>query len=248
MIQVVNREPAAGQAGRVKLTLDDGTVMEGVLEMSDGADPEGTPWNAQTGRLLQADIRAYPAATAITAGDVVDISNGQATTDGTPSQGIALQTVQAGGNVDVIFSGITYAGWATKGNEIVSGGVTGYSPIDGVISVVPADQISRYIYGNYTGNGAKGRVINLGAEPKIVFITRSEPGDDHTNMVFDTIFIVNGVTYNTDPVYGNPSEALAIVSNGFRVSHNAYYGGNSWYYDGPQTNRAGTLYNYTAIF
>ena len=245
MIQVVNREPTAGQAGRVKLTLDDGTVLEGVLSMDDGASPEGTPWNAQTGRLLQADIRTYPAATAITAGDVVDISNGQATTDGTPSQGIALQTMQAGADVDVIFSGATYADFATQGMEVLSGGVCGYAPVDGVIMVTSQEQMSRYVNGTYTGNSTANRVIDLGARPKIVILF----GQNDKNLYF--------YSYGQMIVSGDQSlylgagrdqdvrrEFLRIVDNGFRVSYYSAWSGAA----PPEVNTSGRAYFYTAIF
>lgn len=79
MLNIENRTPYPGKAGRVKLTQDNGQVIEGVLEMDDDATAPGTPWNRQSGRLLQADIRTYPVAEGqtITAGDVVDVVEGK---------------------------------------------------------------------------------------------------------------------------------------------------------------------------
>lgn len=75
MLNVENRTPYPGKEGRVRLRQDNGQIIEGVLEMADDATAPGTPWNRQSGRLLQADIRSYPVAAGqtITAGDVVDV-------------------------------------------------------------------------------------------------------------------------------------------------------------------------------
>lgn len=79
MLNVENRTPYPGKEGRVRLRQDNGQVIEGVLEMADDATAPGTPWNRQSGRLLQADIRSYPVADGqtIAAGDVVDVIDGQ---------------------------------------------------------------------------------------------------------------------------------------------------------------------------
>lgn len=186
MINVINREPAAGQAGKVKLTLDDGTVMTGTLEMSDGATTDGTPWNAQTGKLLQADIRTYPAASAINAGDVVDISDGQATNTGTPSQGIALQTVQAGASIEVIFSGCAYADWITDGQIIDSPGVQGFSPVDGVLCVIPLQQRVVSSIGTFTSS------VTLPFVPDVVWVVvnwsaTTNAGGDGSAMLYPNV-------------------------------------------------------------
>lgn len=83
MIDLENRLPAPGKEGRIKLTYEDGHVEYAKLEMADEPAAEGTPWNRQTGRLLQADIREYPVAEgySISAGDVVNISNGNIVKD-----------------------------------------------------------------------------------------------------------------------------------------------------------------------
>lgn len=76
MIDVQNRVPATGQAGRVTLTPEGGgTATPYILEMADNPQNPGTPWSRDTGRLLQADIRTYPVAEGQTIypGDVVDI-------------------------------------------------------------------------------------------------------------------------------------------------------------------------------
>ena len=43
-----DREPQVGREGRVRITQDDGTIIEGVLEMADNATIQGTPYNKAT--------------------------------------------------------------------------------------------------------------------------------------------------------------------------------------------------------
>lgn len=43
-----DREPQVGREGRVRITQDDGTVIEGVLSMADNATIQGTPYNKAT--------------------------------------------------------------------------------------------------------------------------------------------------------------------------------------------------------
>lgn len=40
-----DRQPTPGKEGRVRIRLDNGTVIEGVLEMADDALENGTPYN-----------------------------------------------------------------------------------------------------------------------------------------------------------------------------------------------------------
>lgn len=80
MIDVENRVPSTGKEGRVKITLDNGQTLEGIMEMADEAFTEGTPWNRRTAQLLQADRRWVTAGQDLKAGDVVDVDeNGVAT-------------------------------------------------------------------------------------------------------------------------------------------------------------------------
>ena len=75
MLNVENRTPYPGKEGRVRIRMDDGQTIEGVLEMADDATAPGSPWNRQSGRLIQADIRTYPVAEGqtVTVGDIVDV-------------------------------------------------------------------------------------------------------------------------------------------------------------------------------
>lgn len=145
MLDVVNRSPLPGREGRVKITLDDGSVIEGTLAMDDDALDPGTPWDHNSGRLLQADIRRYAVGSGVTvsAGDVVDVSDGlvkksyDSEGEDISSQAIALQDGTEGTYVEVIFSGAVYADWVTAGLEIVSWGARGYGSEDGLLSVYP---------------------------------------------------------------------------------------------------------------
>lgn len=75
MLNVENRTPYPGKEGRVRIRMDDGQTIEGVLEMADDATAPGSPWNRQSGRLIQADIRTYPVAEGqtVAVGDIVDV-------------------------------------------------------------------------------------------------------------------------------------------------------------------------------
>ena len=75
MISVENRVPNPGQEGRVLITPESGSPFYATLAMADGATQAGTPWDRNTGNLLQADIRNYPIASGqtVTAGQVVDV-------------------------------------------------------------------------------------------------------------------------------------------------------------------------------
>lgn len=110
MLNIENRTPYPGKAGRVKLTQDNGQVIEGVLEMDDDATAPGTPWNRQSGRLLQADIRTYPVAEGqtITAGDVVDVVEGKVVGSKKPlsdfAEGDIIQLNENGKAADFLIS------------------------------------------------------------------------------------------------------------------------------------------------
>lgn len=95
MIDAQNRTPLPGKEGRVTLALDDGTTLGGILSMADEATQEGTPWDRDTARKLQADIRTYPVAAgqSIAAGDVVDVVGGRVTTRKAQVGGLAIGTI-----------------------------------------------------------------------------------------------------------------------------------------------------------
>ena len=99
MIDVQNRTPTPGKEGNVTITPETGSPITGILAMADEATNPGTPWNRQTGRLLQADIRQYPiaAGTTVVAGDVVNVraSEISKSAEGRPNTEIPLESYGA---------------------------------------------------------------------------------------------------------------------------------------------------------
>ena len=223
MIDVKNRVPGLGAAGRVNFQTGSQN-MTGIMTMADNPSEEGTPWNAQTARLLQADIRTYTAYGSISAGDVVDISGSYASASGTPSQGIALAAAYSGQSVDVIFSGIAYAAWVSDGQRVDSPGVQGRGIADGVLAVTPMDMFCGFMQGGYTGDGSTYRTINLGVTPKLLLLGR----DDWDNSD-GLVFLARGGTMTN----------LLITAGGFVVRYTGIL---------PVVNASGVGYQYIAIY
>ncbi|OUN08339.1 hypothetical protein B5G43_02875 [Flavonifractor sp. An92] len=81
------------------ITPESGSPFYATLAMADGATQPGTPWNRNTGNLLQADIRNYPIASGqtVTAGQVVDVTSDVPPTVGQYVPGsIQVQNVPVG--------------------------------------------------------------------------------------------------------------------------------------------------------
>lgn len=246
MIDVKNRVPGLGAAGRVNFQTGSQS-MTGIMTMADNPSEEGTPWNAQTARLLQADIRTYTASGSISAGDVVDISGSYASASGTPSQGIALAAAYSGQSVDVIFSGIAYAAWVSDGQRVDSPGVQGRGIADGVLAVTPMDMFCGFVQGSYTGNSGDNRKINLGVTPKILILTSKssgrpnsyDPTDDDWVNSGGLVFLARG---------GGAYSALKLTDTGFLVSYPTYYTGVASYETDPVVNANGFTYRFLAIY
>lgn len=232
MIDVKNRVPGLGSAGRVKFQTGSQS-MTGIMTMADNPSEEGTPWNAQTARLLQADICTYTASGSISAGDVVDISGSYASASGTPSQGIALAAAYSGRSVDVIFSGIAYAAWVSDGQRVDSPGVQGRGIADGVLAVTPEDMFCGFMQGSYTGNSWDNRKINLGVTPKILLIGRGDWENDN-----GLVFLARGGTTTN----------LLITAGGFVVRYTTEWTGVTNREILPVVNANGVAYQYIAIY
>lgn len=232
MIDVKNRVPGLGVAGRVNFQTGSQS-MTGIMTMADNPSEEGTPWNAQTARLLQADIRTYTASGSISAGDVVDISGSYASASGTPSQGIALAAAYSGQSVDVIFSGIAYAAWVSDGQTVDSPGVQGRGIADGVLAVTPEDMFCGFMQGVYTGDGSASRTINLGVTPKLLLIGRDDWENDN-----GLVFLARGGTTTN----------LLITAGGFVVRYTTEWTGVSERAILPVVNGSGRAYQYIAIY
>lgn len=75
------------------------------------------------------------------------------------TQAIALQSGEAGQEIEVIFAGTTAADFATEGQAIPSDGVYGYGPMAGWLNVIPywaKEAGVRIATGSYVGTGTYG--------------------------------------------------------------------------------------------
>lgn len=100
------------------------------------------------------------------------------------TQAIALQSGEAGQEIEVIFAGTTAADFVTEGQKIPSDGVYGYGPMAGWLDVIPywAKEASWLNIGTITrvGTGTPGSSINspgfsiaLTKNPKLIYICNS---------------------------------------------------------------------------
>lgn len=75
------------------------------------------------------------------------------------TQAIALESGEAGQNIEVIFAGTTAADFVTEGQKIPSKGVYGYGPVAGWLNVIPywaKEAGVRIATGSYVGTGTYG--------------------------------------------------------------------------------------------
>lgn len=75
------------------------------------------------------------------------------------TQAIALQSGEAGQNIEVIFAGTTAADFVTEGRKIPSDGVYGYGPMAGWLNVIPywaKEAGAKIVTGSYVGTGSYG--------------------------------------------------------------------------------------------
>ena len=73
------------------------------------------------------------------------------------TQAIALESGEAGQNIEVIFAGTTAADFVTEGQKIPSDGVYGYGPMAGWLNVIPYwAKEARIATGSYVGTGTYG--------------------------------------------------------------------------------------------
>lgn len=76
------------------------------------------------------------------------------------TQAIALESGEAGQEIEVIFAGTTAADFATEGQKIPSDGVYGYGPMAGWLNVIPywaKEAGVRIATGSYVGTGSYGQ-------------------------------------------------------------------------------------------
>lgn len=156
------------------------------------------------------------------------------------SQAIALESGEAGQEIEVIFAGTTAADFVTEGQAIPSDGVYGYGPMAGWLNVIPywaKEAGVRIATGSYVGTGSYGasnpNSLTFPFVPKIVLIQVAAN-------TYGAAFFVWGSGYFTCPYSGN-----SIGVNPVTISGNTM----SWYSkisDQAQLNSMHT-YNYLAI-
>lgn len=93
------------------------------------------------------------------------------------TQAIALQSGEAGQEIEVIFAGTTAADFVTEGQKIPSDGVYGYGPMAGWLNVIPywaKEAGVRIATGSYVGTGSYGESnpnsLTFPFEPKFVMV------------------------------------------------------------------------------
>lgn len=99
------------------------------------------------------------------------------------TQAIALQSGEAGQNIEVIFAGTTAADFVAEGQKIPSNGVYGYGPMAGWLNVIPywaKEAGVRIATGSYVGTGSFGasnpNSLTFEFEPKLFMICRDGNG------------------------------------------------------------------------
>ena len=105
------------------------------------------------------------------------------------TQAIALQSGEAGQEIEVIFAGTTAADFVTEGQKIPSDGVYGYGPMAGWLNVIPywaKEAGVRIATGSYVGTGKYGasnsNSLTFPFEPKLVIIRIQPSSYDSDHM------------------------------------------------------------------
>lgn len=151
----------------------------------------------------------------------------------TSSQCVALQSGEAGQEIEVIFDGVAELPGAVAGQEITSPGVYGHCPRDGWLWVRPEWESA--VCGSYTGIGSTlNREIGLGFTPSAVIVCCERQNNDYVGN-----FPV-GVVHKGRAMYYSTVKVLEITDGGFVV-------GSSGTGSGSAFNTEGLIYNYIAL-
>ena len=167
------------------------------------------------------------------------------------TQAIALESGEAGQEIEVIFAGTTAADFITEGQKIPSDGVYGYGPMTGWLNVIPywaKEAGVRIATGSYVGTGSHGasnpNSLTFPFVPKLVFIyavNTSNSSRDQATFLFEAPFYTYLMTNSTSGnAGGSASFAASAQFNGNVMS---WYGGNAV----QQFNTNGTVYHFVAI-
>ena len=105
------------------------------------------------------------------------------------TQAIALESGEAGQEIEVIFAGTTAADFVTEGQKIPSDGVYGYGPVAGWLNVIPywaKEAGVKIVTGSYVGTGSYGQSnsnsLTFQVDPKLVIIRAQQRSYDSDNM------------------------------------------------------------------
>ena len=146
------------------------------------------------------------------------------------SQCIALQSGEAGQEVEVIFDGVAELPGAVAGQEIMSTGVYGYCPKDGWLWVRPEWDVS-FVTGSYLGTGENANKIQVGFTPSLVIVTEIK---DDTKTQYAQI------------IMRYPAARANVVNSGSNATEfNISWDANGLTFD--RTNSVGYTYHYTAF-
>ena len=160
------------------------------------------------------------------------------------TQAIALQSGEAGQNIEVIFAGTTAADFITEGQKIPSDGVYGYGPMTGWLNVIPywaKEAGARIATGSYVGTGKCGssnpNTLTFKFVPKLVIVTSSSGGGILVMIAGAKNAVINQFTGDSINV---------LLWNETRLS---WYTQNITedYQSGTQMNQSNTEYVYVAI-
>lgn len=157
----------------------------------------------------------------------------------TSAQAIALESGEAGQEIEVIFAGTTAADFVTEGQAIPSDGVYGYGPVGGWLNVIPywaKEAGVRIATGSYVGTGTSGstnpNMLTFKFEPKLLVIS----GDTGAQ----GIFVINSVARAE---YSNTNVILNVKWEGKTVTWWARAANEA----AGQLNNGDTTYYYVAL-
>lgn len=160
------------------------------------------------------------------------------------TQAIALESGEAGQEIEVIFAGTTAADFVAEGQKITSNGVYGYGPMAGWLNVIPywaKEAGVRIATGSYVGTGKCGssnpNTLTFKFVPKLVIVTSSSGGGILVMIAGAKNAVINQFTGDSINV---------LLWNETRLS---WYTQNITedYQSGTQMNQSNTEYVYVAI-
>lgn len=166
----------------------------------------------------------------------------------TSTQAIALNSANVGEDVTLLFAGAANLPGATAGTEIISNGIIGEVPVDGMVTALSKgirNNLIQIYTGSYTGTGTDGsrnpNSIVAPFEPKLVFITGSDSSYGYSAWL-------NAVSERGEYVRTNSTGNNSISGRTLFVSVSGTT--ISWYSTGSnesQLNKSDITYYYTAI-